>query len=477
METKLDWTSLQRLDNAFVIDFLTAAASALSESGEIDSHEIDALRVSLSGAQEMASAQGGPLLCLLDRMPTEFVARLSARFGTTGLCLNLWRSSITRSLGETHRVLGNLGAHLTRRAETLFNRPLAQWSHHECERHVLASEALLELAKRVDHSLTQLNSVKDALALMLPADIALEDEKTTQVDLSLAEALGFSGVASIPSDATFERQALGRVTAIGHDLAEALRGFLRQLQQNGFKHGIDQALSLSDWLFLEIQQAEAIALPTDHNLESMELRRQRLLWSMAGIRHSLQGICLFFETQLRPSDAVDPLAMPIPHSVTRALAQDLMRHSVPPTKAIEAATALVRHCQTHHLRASEIITAELPKIHSHLMARTLELFQQLDKERGTLATRGERKDRVLRSLKSLGARFQTGATVLALTLSAFMATSLFSCGVKKPPRSDISDTRPAIPFRSSVPDFIESEEAAPPPPETLQNGFGEEIIP
>ena len=237
----IDRRTDQRLDDAIIIDFLTSTASVFSKFGIISSKDTDNLRLALSGIA--SDSTGRTLLLALERERAEYLDLLKARFGTASLSLNILRFSMRAPLLSLVKTLSDVGQSLLKKAELLFNRPfLLQVDGHPA-RQVLFSTVIVDLAAAVADACQVVNGHLSQLNLMVPCGLPLKCELDRNLDLELAQALGFHGLDPHSSPDFVTSAVKKRVAEAGQSLAENFILLAEQLLWNTSEEAAHDLLS------------------------------------------------------------------------------------------------------------------------------------------------------------------------------------------------------------------------------------------
>lgn len=452
-----DWTSFQRLDNAAVVDFLASHASALCEAGIISRKETDDLRVALSTIHGSPDTRSRPLLLELERQHGDFLTILVSRYGVSALSLNLLRHTLGARLGETRRILAEMGQALIGRAELLFNRPFRLYSAEKQEKKTLFSAVLVEWAEQIADAEERLGQIGEELALLIGHEMAGSRALDQGVDESVARALGFRGVIYPVLLGHRESEVQRELSTIMGTLARVSALFVRQLAQNVNSEAVYGALATTEWLAGEAARLEHPDLLEGANLFAMEMRRRHLLSTLTGIHDSLIQLMILLMQCLSGSEGMTPKeAVDLSEATARRIAFEMIASGTAPHHAVEGARALFRYLAEHHIHPKDILVGELARIHSALTPTTLETLVTLTSASSRTLDPHPEKDQAMTKAGYLLERF---ARVLAATSVAMLPFVLLTtaCGLKTHLRSEVVEFRPDIPFR----DTRDAQEGAP----------------
>lgn len=433
-EHSVDWQAFQRLDNALVVDFLTSTASALCDKGVISPKDTDNLRLVLSGIHSAPESRERSLLIELDKQHAEFLALMTARFGTTCLCLNLVRHTLRGVLGETRRTIAEFGQALVKRSELLFNRPFYVFQSGRCQRQTLFSTVIIDFSEALAESCRLLDEALESLAHMNPSDLAPAAPADREVDLAIAKALGFKALVthSLPSHA--ETEAKRKVAQALALVADAASEISEQLTANTGAEAAYDVVAACEWLKAECQRLTFLELPQSESVMVWEVRRRNLSSCIQGINEALKLVAGASLASLGQEQTT--VAVRHPESVKRRIVFDLIAAGVAPGKAQEAAVALFDYLQKNQLAPTQLLVAELTRIHPSLLPRSLEALNALAQGATLTPHATNEKTQTMARAKRLAAAFALSAV-------------LGGCGLKTRPKNDVLELRPDIPFRAS----------------------------
>ncbi len=431
----------QRLDDAIIIDFLTSTASVFAKHGITSSKDTDNLRLSLSGLASDPS--GRTLLLALERERAEYLDLLKARFGTAGLSLNLLRFSMRPPLLGLIGVLSEVGQALLKKAELLFNRPfLLQLDGHPA-RQVLFSTVIVDLAAAIADTCQLISDNLGHLNQMVPCGLPLVTESDQVIDLELAQSLGFNQLDPNSSPDFATAAVKRRIAEASQSLAENLAHLAEQLLWNTSEQAAHDLLSAIELFKLDSQRLGSMDLPRNDSLVLWEVRRKYVLECIQSIEKNLRkvGLALFealsFEIVRKPTLMTD--------AGRRRLKFNLIANGISPARADEAVSALLNYLMTQNLAPSQLLAAELNRIHQDLMPATLVTLVDLVNDSSLMNGAPQDKGITLKKASSLAKTLRSLSVVAPLAIVVFMA--LPGCGLKTAPQSAVNELRPDIPFR------------------------------
>ncbi len=431
-EHSVDWQAFQRLDNALVVDFLTSTASALCDKGVISHKDTDNLRLVLSGIHSAPESRERSLLIELDKQHAEFLGLMTARFGTTNLCLNLVRHTLRGNLAETRKTIAEFGQALVKRSELLFNRPFYIFQSGRCQRQTLFSTVIIDFSESLAEAVRLLDDSLEALSLMNPSDMAPLAAADTETDLAIAKALGFKDLVAhtLPTHSETEikrkiAQALGLVADAASEISE-------QLTANTGAEAAYDVVAACEWLKAECQRLSFLELPQSESIMVWEVRRRNLSSCLQGINDALKFVAHASLSSLGQDQGIQ--ASRYPEAVKRRISFDMIAAGATPAKANEATSALFDYLSKNQIAPSQMLTGELARIHTSLLPRSLETLVALGQAAGLTPHATGEKTRTMARAKRLAAVF-------------IATTTLMGCGLKTRPKSDILELRPDIPFR------------------------------
>lgn len=431
-EHSVDWQAFQRLDNALVVDFLTSTASAFCDKGVITHKDTDNLRLVLSGIHSAPDSRERSLLIELDKQHAEFLGLLTARFGTTNLCLNLVRHTLRGNVAETRKTIADFGQALVKKSELLFNRPFYVFQSGRCQRQTLFSTVIIDFSESLAEAVRLLDLSLDALSLMNPSDMAPLSDADRDVDLTIAKALGFKGLVAHSLPTHSETEAKRKIAQGLALVADAASEISEQLTANTGAEAAYDVVAACEWLKAECQRLSFLELPQSESIMVWEVRRRNLSSCLQGINEALKLVAQASLASLGQDQGLT--SGRYPEAVKRRIAFDMIAAGTVPAKAAEATNALFDYLQKNQIAPSQMLTGELARIHPSLLPRSLETLVALGQTAGLTP-------------HATGEKTQTMARAKRLAAVFVAATTLMGCGLKTKPKSDILELRPDIPFR------------------------------
>lgn len=454
-------TGFTRSDNAVIMEFVSSAAGALAAANQISQKDLDSVRVALSGIQSDAEMRELPLLLCLTEQNAEIIKLLCLRYGTDRLALNLLRCALRGLLTDTLTIFGKWGQDLLEKAELMFNRPfIVMGTDHQPVRRVLYSQVIVDLAGVIAAACDEIKNVRNELAYIYPADFAAITAADLQVDTSLAESLGMTGVRLVADPFTDEVSLKERVATVFTKVADYTADVFNQIASNTDAAANTQALMAVEGLRADAHRLKGLKLAVGGTLNAWEARRISIASSLYMVNHAATGLAKASTAAIGKGNTLNPaLCWQVPANINRRVVADLIAAGVPVGKAEQAVNAFNVYCRDRNIGAKDILQGELTKISPHLLPRSLELFQTLNTDNtvASAAISTEDKRHTLERSQSLRKGFADTLAGLAMnlltifatsTLLITVATSFTACGIKTAPKSDVVDFRPDIPFRN-----------------------------
>ena len=420
MPSGSDNAANQRLDQASVVDFLTSTAGALCDFGVISTKDTDNLRLALSGIANAPSERS--LLVELGLQNADFLALLTVRFGTVGVCLNLLRHTLRSPLEETAKILLNFGQALVKKAELMFNRPFR----------IYRGAALQDLGT------------------MNPNDLAGADDTDIALDEAIAQALGFRGLLRLTLPVQSETEAKHKIAQSLEMVAEAATHLAEQLAANTGEELAHDVLAACEGLLAECQRLNLLEFPRSDSLLVWEVRRRHLISCITALNAALADVSRTSLAAIGP-DLTNTVG-PLPESAKRRLTYDLMVTGVTPAVAAEAVQDLLTYLGANKVEPHTLLPGELHRIHRQLLPQTLESLKAFKADAALMAGAGRDKKLTMERVVRLSKSFQNAASQVTITASLLMILLIVSsCGLKTRLESSITEMRPDIPFRTAAP--------------------------
>jgi len=444
--------SFTKNDNYAVVDFLSSTASALAAAELIGQKDLDNVRVALSGIQSDSEMRELPLLLCLVEQKAEIVKIVAMRYGTERFSLNLLRYTMRAILAETTTILGTWGEQLLAKAELMFNRPfVVMGADQKPLRRILYSQLLVDFAGVLAEACKELSEVRSALGMLHGADFAAMTDEDKNLDKSIAESLGMTGIRLEPNPYADELALKERVSRVVERVAEYTADVFNQISFNTNSPANTHALMGVERLRADAQRLIGLRFTTGGSLPAWEARRISILSSLYTVNAAAAALGAASVAAIGKGTDVKPLlAWQVPANVNRRVIADLVASGVSITKAEEAVTAFNTYCRDRNIGPKEVLPGELSKVSPHLLPRSLTLFHTLNSDSPTESpvfstedkrTTLEKSHRLMKGFK------ETLATLAGVLLVVGISVMSSGCGIKTAPKSDVVDFRPDIPFR------------------------------
>lgn len=464
MEPTQTWESIVRLDNAIIVEVLSAIASSLNQSDQLSSKDLDDFRMLLSSLHSETDRNGATVLALLERQHSEFLQTVVARLGTVALYQIIMRKSFREFIQSIQTSVNGLGEHILKRSELGFNRPFCIYFDQIPERRTLYASFLLEQAEFLGQICQDLTELYDDLCtLPTPAPLR-EDLSVSTIHSRIADSLDFTKMNDDVLPFTRESLFKFRLAATVKSFTHCLLDCSQQLSHN-FKDVPSAHLSLiAESLASEAALLESIRLPQSNRLELLEVRRHALLASLAKISQTIKKLCdLYVECITKKQIEFDSPTKTVSQDLRRYLTTVLVGEGIQSIKARSAVDALIKYVQDADIKPSELIFSEVRKVSPFISEIALKAYAEAFDDATLSHNQSNAKKKNLEKTKLLGKMFtlqnSRSTSSVVLFFLAFLISNLLGCGVKTAPRSNIIEPREPAPVR-----FEEIPEAA-----SLQN--------
>jgi hypothetical protein len=446
MKLKFDHAQERRQDNSQIVQVLTTVASCLNDHERLSLKEIHDFRISMVGAQKATEWGQQSILVGLAKENNSFLTQLMQRYGLRGLCLNIFRYSAGAAVSQTIGILSEIGAALIEQTKVYFNRPFYLHFDGSCERRILSSQIILDLADFFGVATQTLTQAVNQMKTLVPADLFFEDPVDKIIDDKIATMVGFSH--STPEYLPFKRERDLRLafSATMQNVGLTCLEFIEQIKCNLDAPYHDLRVSC-EILAAETAKFSSLPLELSDDLQLWEERRYNLKESIVQINHVLENLGAALVKSLSLMSKASAREN-IPNSLLRNVSSTLIYQGAHPVQAALAAKQLSDYCVAHALTPDKVIESELKKINPLLNKESLATFQKANIGKGLDESGAEFKEQLLKKSSVLSELFskalQANQTWLAILLTIFLS----SCGLKTAPRSDIDDFRPSIPFKA-----------------------------
>lgn len=447
-----DWTTFLKLDNAATIDLLTSYASALAAEGLISDRSVENLKLSLATiTPQLASTQSSVLPLLADH-DAEFISILSARYGVIGFAWNHMRMSTRSILAESCASLASWADQILKKAELFMNRPFVTHSQLMTSRRELFPSVLCNAAKILHDTAADLKTVIHDLSLMRPADILDTSGKQHESEYRVALQVGFSGLESETlSYCRTEQRAIRRIINAFDEMSFGILQIVSGLRENtAVISKMKELEAACEILAAECQHLSGLRFEVSANLHVWETRRLCFLHELFVLNQRMNEAARLFSESLAPKEKLSGLEL-LSTDVERAVVCNLIKCGATATEASTAAHDLMKYCRAHNALPTILIAAELKKINPHLKEETLSFAADLTSDSLTATPGGSNeKTRFMEAAKKIRKALNVTVPFSAPLSCLLVCILLGSCGVKTQVVSDVTDPRPAIPFKDAT---------------------------
>lgn len=464
MEIQFNREQSRRLENTYTVEYLSTLAGILNRSEAISSKDLNDFRVSLRNLQQSGDFSQHSVLSLLMAEKNAFIMAVIARYGETGMCSNLFRFSLHKRLGLWQKSLADQGEELLRKAQLFFNQPFYVFQDRRCDRKVLYSGMLVELADILASTHEAIQRGQIAIGRMQPADLAIADDTDLNIDLAVAQETGFSAVQRDLIPLRSERLFKTHVHSAATILTETLQEFLGQLRLNSQPGRIDDLINRCVSVQSEIAKFGNLDFPVHPTIDAWEGRRLSFCQTLSSIADDLSALFGSLLAELSPISLKDlGLETTFTEATLRTIATDLIKTGISPEAAWTACLTLVQYSSSRGLKPSELVAAELEKMNPHLSERQLNLLKAVEQNSKISHFDHRAKQLLLSRSSTLLHFFKTGIGLVSACLLILMT----GCGLKTLPQSPLEDYRPDIPMKNHH--TLEAQKESPATPPKDQN--------
>lgn len=441
METKIDWQAFNRLDQGIVMDFISSAAGAIHEGGQLSFKDINELRAALTAHHQIPKHTS--LVDHLAQNHSDFLSILCNRFGEVGLSQNLLKVRLRPIVDELEQTLARTGDELLRKAQIFFNWPFYVYLNQECQHQTLLSSHIVGFATKLRQILETVDVIKKNCLTMHPSYFAPMTEEDFKTDKLLAKYLGFSEVDRSSEPFAADRDLRKLYSTLIDELTVSVQQFCQQLQANDFEIP-PVTFSLIEWLDAESNRISKFSFPNVMSLNVWELRGHNICTVMKTVNSSIENLSERVIQSLNQNQPQQTHQI-FTKAMERRLVWDLNKRGASIKVATEAAHQLRQYLRQQNVDLRSLIPQELERIHSALSEANISAMEPSSFDQLGLNYSELKKD-TMESMTSLSQYFQH-----LITIATLLALMVFQsgCGVKRPPVSDIEDLRPEIPFRVS----------------------------
>ncbi len=446
MEKYVDWSTFNKLDNAASIDFLSSVISVLAESNQYPERELHSLKQTLANNASAWSQAGKSIVGMLNDESSQALDGLVLRYGVTNFTLNHTRFTLKPLLLDLNIKLCQWADVCLKKSELVFNRSFFVWQDSGVERRELFSQVLFSLASQVNAAVLEIDSAVSQISTLRPSDILDVTGDVEKLDAEISNQIGFSGIENLGSFCRAEIRCVKKLSLALSELVEGVSEILSQLIPNcAPSNHLIETNTLCEVLATEVQRFSAMTFPKSNSTLVWEMRRRAICFSVYNVGLILSDLSASFSQSIAPIEHKNS-DLYLSKDVERRLASLLFSQGSKIAVSQEAAKSLLNYCVKHQVKPSEIIPAELKKIHPLLNAASLDLLIELtDQKISTTPGGGVSKKRLSDETKKIRSQIGSVLTILFFIVSSSLVPVFTSCGLKTDIKSDVEDLRPALP--------------------------------
>lgn len=451
MRQYADWATFVKLDNATTLDFLTSLGAALADQNQYPDQSLEQLKSSLNSGPAVWSQSGKSIVGALSESQSDILKTLVVRYGISGFALNHMRFTMRHALGDLLNKLAIWEDLSLKKSDLVFNRPFFVKGEAGVDRRELFSQALFAVAQNIHEAIADLRAVLTSLSTMRPSDMLDVSGDLERMEQNIALQIGFAGLDELSSFSRIERKALAKVALVLSELSQSIAGINTHLVSNCVPSDtLVDATALCELLAAEAQRFNGLTLPESQSSMVWEMRRQAICFAIFNMAQIISDLSASVVHAIAPKEMEDPARM-LSRDVTRRLASQMFAAGAPIDTAVDAAQKLIAYCLRHEVEPTQVIVAELKKIHPTLTPDTLELLKTLSSKEITATPGGAvskiRLSEGTKKLRKSLSQLAPFAAPLACIAFLFLASN---CGVKTKLKNELPELRPEIPFREQA---------------------------
>lgn len=436
----------RRWDHQQSLELLSAIAAACSQNQLLPPQLSEELRLQVRQWHQ-GTAHQASFLTFLEHNKSEFLGYVLARYGLLNLESNLFRLLMRNQVLQTIETLQGWCQHLLDKSQLYFNRAFYIYTGQGCERKILYSQLITELAARLGHAATQLEDIVQSCRVMAGHDLPLGTSADLVVDQQAAQTLGFVSVASDAVPFARENQVRRQFGGIILQIVEDFGMFAEQCLVNTNDPELTQLEIKVERLKTDAVRLLSINFPQTGQVDAWETRRQHLWLSLGEINQSLGDLAAFGAPSLT-HNTTDEHGLPT--AAKRQLILTMMVKGFRYTDSAQAVHALLEYTKHQNVSAESLIPAELKNIHPLLTDEVLNKLISIMKDEQLSHYASHTKEQTMKTHQLLKNRLAALLQTTLVLLCALGVSQLNGCGLKTSPKSEIEDFRPEIKFRKNA---------------------------
>lgn len=453
MQKHLDWATFMKLDNAMTVDFLSSLAASLAEHQQFPERTLELLRQTLSTRSSEWSQNDKSIVCALADEKNQILSALVYRYGVAGFSFNHTRFALRTLTADLLNRLAVWADVALKKGELVFNRPFFVKSETGIERRELFSQVLFSMSQLIVNAMADIRAALTEISTMRPSDILDITGELEKMDTSVALQMGFAGLDEMAAFTRGETRALSRLGISLRELSDGVTHIVSQLIPNCLPSDeLLETTAYCELLSAEVQKFLGLTFPESKSHVVWEMRRQAICFSVYTVSQLVGNLSDKSARSIAPMESKDWRSL-LSNDVTRRLTTELFASGADFSEARDASQKLLDYCLHHDTEPSQLIPAELKKIHPALTTKTLDLLLSLSSNDLSATPGGATsKIRITTGAKKIRKGLSNLAP-FAAPLAAFALVAFTnSCGVKTGLKTDIDDLRPAIPYRELSPE-------------------------
>jgi hypothetical protein len=438
-------TSDTKFDDSSVMQFLSAASSALARTEFLTPRDLDTLRAFLrpTSRADNPVQENLPLMGQLEHREDPAFQLMTTLLGRSAIIRNILRYDLRAQLLRVEACYRSIAKLLVEKASLHFNRPATIYFDGEVEGVTLLSTPTLELANLIALSIEELSQTSQFTGRYVASAWAQEDSEIDSIYADISSAMGFSSTSFSGLPFVDEMVATASIKKSIHVVSIALEGYVKLLRKNYWGRQSAETLLHCEQVQKTIESLDAAGFTQTNDFITWELRRSSYHKTLDETCDGLELVRDGIEALLGNSPSTEK-SEGKNNIVRRHVFTQLVRDGISTTEAFGACTSLINYFEQFQTNSAELLQNEAHKINEHLSHAAIDRAKKAEELYSVSAhAPGEKQanHKILVHLKKF-----LGLS-MAVLLGIISAGNISSCGLKGSPKSTLSDPRPEIPFR------------------------------
>ena len=337
-----------RSAKTLVLEYISHLAATLRANGLLSDFAADEVVIGIaSQINPISSDSSSAVLEICMSYDKAFGALCETRYGKYHLCSNLLRFESKHYLTALLSGLSSFGQELIEKAKLCFNQPFFIYVDDKCQKRVLASQFIIEMAEHITKCHHDVIALTDTFLELAPSQIESGLAHPLTIDCTLSKHLGFHRVSSEILAFEKDNKFIRDLTHCISQLMRYLQIAVEQLNQNLNSHHLARLMHLTQHVEAECQKITHLPLKPSGDYTQWELRKIDWFTSLEVITSSLDAMRSICADAIKPINLIHQKGRLWPSAALMHQIEDhLIAAGHKPSEARVAVDRLKNYCHT-----------------------------------------------------------------------------------------------------------------------------------